>query len=204
MEKQNLYKIINEFNKYMQMKPVIKFSMMKHGSLYLKMRYTDETEVPVDEWNKDSIPVEGKVENGVIKNVTNAGVISVWVHRNEKTNEVEFTLWQDMGIYTNSYIMPDKQLAERFYKARSDMAGCEAKLLIGSFDVYVSSKLIAEAIMYLKKQIDQTQKYISKISLNYENYKEGVKRLKDYTNDLNDYIDSLEMLTEVVEKRENK
>ena len=71
MEKQNLYKIINEFNKYMQINPVIKFSMMKSGSMYLKMRYTDETEVPVNEWNKDCIPVKGRVENDVIKNVSN-------------------------------------------------------------------------------------------------------------------------------------
>ena len=33
MEKQNLYKIINEFNKYMQINPVIKFSMMKSGRM---------------------------------------------------------------------------------------------------------------------------------------------------------------------------
>ena len=198
MEKQNLYKIINEFNKYMQINPVIKFSMMKSGSMYLKMRYTDETEVPVNEWNKDCIPVKGRVENDVIKNVTNTGMISVWVHRNAQ-NEVEFTLWKDMGIYTNAYIMPDKQLAERFYKARSDMAGCKAKMLVGSFDVYVSNKLIAQAIMYLKKEIGQTQEYISKISLND---KDGVQRLKEYTNDLNNYIDSLEMLMEVAAKRE--
>lgn len=49
MEKQNLYNIINEFNKYMQMNPVIKFSMMKSGNMYLKMRYTDETKVPVND-----------------------------------------------------------------------------------------------------------------------------------------------------------
>ena len=72
-------------------------------------------------------------------------------------------------------------------------------MLVGSFDVYVSNKLIAQAIMYLKKEIGQTQEYISKISLND---KDGVQRLKEYTNDLNDYIDSLEMLMEVAAKRE--
>lgn len=197
MEKPNLYKIINEFNKHMQMKPVIKFSMMEHGNLYLKMRYTDETEVPVNEWNKNCIQIKGEVENNVIKNVTNAGMISVWVHRNAQ-NEVEFTLWQDIGIYTNPYLMPDKQLAERFYRARNDMAGCKANLLADSFNVYVSDKLITKAIIYLKKEIEQTQKYISQINLNYKN---GMQKLKEHAKNLNDYIDSFEMLTEVTKKR---
>lgn len=197
MKKPNLYKIINEFNKHMQMKPVIKFSMMKNGNLYLKMKYTDETEVPVNEWNKNCIPIKKKVETNVIKNVTNAGMISVWVHRNAQ-NEVEFTLWQDIGIYTNPYIMPDKQLAEKFYKARSDMARYKANLLVGSFDVYVSDKLITKAIIYLQKEIGQTQEYISQINLNCKN---GMQKLKEHTKNLNDYIDSFEMLTEVTKKR---
>lgn len=198
MEKPNLYKIINEFNKHMQMKPVIKFSMMENGNLYLKMKYTDETEVPVNEWNKNCTPMKGTVENNVIKNVTNAGMISVWVHRNAQ-NEVEFTLWQDIGFYTNPYVMPDKQLAERFYKARSDMARYKANLLVGSFDVYVSNKLITKAIIYLQKTIKQTQEYISQIN---SNSKDGIQKLKEYTKNLNDYIDSFEMLTEVAEKRQ--
>lgn len=143
MQKENLYKIINEFNKYMGMNPTTKFSMVSNNNIYLSMQYTKETDVPVNEWNKDSCPLDAVIEDDVMKNVINKGMISVWMHRNEKTNEVEFTLWPDVNIYTNPYVMPDKQLAERFYQARLDMAGSKAKLLINSFDVYVSDKLIA-------------------------------------------------------------
>lgn len=69
--------------------------------------------------------------------------------------------------------MPDKQLAERFYKARSDMARYKANLLVGSFDVYVSNKLITKAIIYLQKTIKQTQEYISQIN---SNSKDGIQK----------------------------
>lgn len=201
MQKENLYKIINEFNKYMGMNPTTKFLMVSDNNIYLSMQYTKETDVPVNEWNEDICPLNAVIENGVMKNVVNKGMVSVWIHRNEKTNEVEFTLWQDMGIYTNSYIMPDKQLAERFYKAKLDMAGSSAKLFVGSFDVYVSDKLIAQSITYLRNKIERVSVEIGKTKMDREY---GIETLKTLSIELANALDSLEMLEEVAEKRNNQ
>ena len=201
MQKENLYKIINEFNKYMGMNPTTKFSMVSNDNIYLSMQYTKETDVPVNEWNKDSCPLDAVIEDDVMKNVINKGMVSVWIHRNEKTNEVEFTLWPDVNIYTNSYVMPDKQLAERFYQARLDMAGSKAKLLINSFDVYVSDKLIAQSITYLRKKIKSVSAHIGKTKLNKEY---GTESLKTFASELTNALSSLEMLEEVAEKRKRK
>lgn len=201
MQKENLYKIINEFNKYMGMNPTTKFSMVSNNNIYLSMQYTKETDVPVNEWNKNNGPLDTVIENGVMKNVVNKGMISVWIHRNEKTNEVEFTLWPNVNIYTNSYIMPDKQLAERFYKARLDMARSSVKLFVSSFDVYVSDKLIVQSITYLRKKIERVSIQIGKTKMDKEY---GIETLKTLSIDLANALDSLEMLEEVTEKRNNQ
>lgn len=193
----NLYNVLNTFNTYLGMTPKYAFNRVMDEHIYITMTYNKGINVPVSKWNedyRDMIRILDKkdiyVKDGIIHNVSNEGKASIWVHRHEKTNEVKFTLWNDLGIYTNSYLMPDPDLTSKFYAARDMFAGNKAQLFIGSHDVYLSKKLIREAIADLKTQIAYDKEKISAIS-DYSELKEKISKIKAN-------LDTLELLNEVV------
>lgn len=166
----NLYKVLNTFNTYLGITPKYAFNYVRDEHIYITMTYNKGVNVPVSKRNEtysDMIRILDKkdiyVKDDIIHNVSNEGMASIWVHRYEKTNEVKFTLWNDLGIYTNPYLMPDSDLANKFYAARDKFAGNKAQLFIGSHDVYLSKKLIREAIADLKTQIAYDKEKIRRI-----------------------------------------
>lgn len=194
---ENLYKVLNTFNTYLGMTPKYAFNHVMNEHIYITMTYNKGVNVPVSKWNetyRDTVRILDKkdiyVKDGVIHNVSNKGMASIWVHRYEKTNEVKFTLWNDLGIYTNSHLMPDSDLTSKFYAARDKFAGNKAQLFIGSHDVYLSEKLICEAIADLKTKIAYDKQEISEI-YDYSALKEKISKIKAN-------LDTLELLNEVL------
>lgn len=154
---ENLYKIINQFNRIFGHKPKIILSSITYDHLYLQMDYPD---LPVMESNATNYPNWNK--NAISTDRNNYGMVSIWVkHDDHKPNErPKFQLWHD-NIYNNPYTMPNYDYAKTFWKAIETYYGNKAEILCGDTEVYLSDKLMQKFIQLCKNTILQEKQYIS-------------------------------------------
>lgn len=205
MEQVSLYKVLNDFNHNFKREAKYQFGFAIEGHIFIKMIYNENVDVPSCDWNCKS---SHEPENGIIKNVKNYGMAKIWVHRNEKTQEVEFTLWKDNGIYMNSYTMPDYEMAQQFSAAAEEMASCRADFCIGRFQVDMSEKILFQAIDYVEGEIKDIMKRIESISkrdvLKMSSKFSNLNRTKCFnrlTSNLAKETELLNMLTEALYKK---
>ena len=204
MEKVNLYKVLNDFNHNFKKDAKYQFDFATEGHIFIEMIYNENVDIPSCAWNCTS----HEPENSIIKNAKNYGMAKIWVHRNEKTQEVEFTLWKDNGIYMNPYTMPDYEMAQQFSAAAEEMASCRADFCIGRFQVDMSEKILLQAIDYVEgeiknivKEIERyNKKDILKMVSKFSNLNR-TKSLNRLTSNLAKETELLNMLTEALYKK---
>lgn len=147
---ENLYKIINQFNKVFGYKGNVICDHASESHLYFKIDYP---ELVIDKKQK---------QYSICNKRNNYAMCSVWIDYDKfkPNNRPKFILWND-NIYSNKYIMPDHNIIKLFYKKRKQFFRCEAEILFGSNEIYISNKQMDTFIKYCEKEIYKCKDSIS-------------------------------------------
>ena len=180
MEKQNLYKVLNEFNMFFGEEPIsITVDFVANHFVYLKMLYDEHVDIPANgisySWNQFD------------NSGQNCAMIKLLVGRDDKTNLPKFTLFKDTGIYVNPHIMPDEEKANRFHNAVLKWSGDNwEERIFGTYNVTLSNKLLKMCINVAEKALRQEKRIIANET--------DLQVLKNSLNHLSSTIDILQIL----------
>lgn len=180
---ENVYRVLNEFNNIFGQKPIsIKPSMIDKCHIYLKMIYDEDVDISATHIKNDWNEFENCGKN--------CAMAKIWVTRDESTNKPAFILWYD-NIYTNPYLMPDEQKADKFYDARGKLSGCLAGLICGKQQVTMSKRMLMSFIKMTMQEINSVKNHIFE--------ERDIDKLQAYSKTLGFTIETLKILQEELE-----
>lgn len=189
---ENLYQLINNFNTGFGHTGKLIPSAAGQRHLWFHIEYP----IPVDaekiksqkEWANDSTTYLGK---------NNFGMCKIWIDQNKSKpyERPKFIVWND-NIYVNPYTMPDYDLVQKFYETRSNFFGCEANVLVGKSEVYLSDKIIHQFMLMCRRRIENCKDLLCCSS--------NTDTIKDYAQKILDNAEILELLELEMKAREKE
>lgn len=189
---ENLYQLINNFNTDFGHPGKLIPSGAGQRHLWFHIEY----HIPIDtekiksqkEWANDSVTYLGK---------NNFGMCKVWIDHDESKpyERPKFVVWND-NIYVNPYTMPDYDLVQEFYETRKHFFDCEANVLVGKSEVYLSDKIIQQFMLICKHRIEACKDLLCCSS--------NTNTIKEYAQKILDHAEILELLELEMKAREKE
>ena len=136
--KRNIYHVLNDFGTHMERKPLYTtISFVDDVHIYFKIVYDTTSYTPAShasgDWNEHTGGFGAR------------GMAKVWITRDEETKLPKFILFNE-NIYTNPHLMPDRNIAKDFLKARLNYFETEANVRFGSEEIELDRKTLYHAM----------------------------------------------------------